>query len=101
MMKAACALLLLGCAQAEEGPADYWAQKRTHMQSGNVIQRPPAHANDFREKVSATSAADYWAQKKAGKTGATSASDYWAQKKANLAHGPAAQNLKKSTDEFE
>jgi len=99
-MKLLCLALILGVAHAAEGPQDaaYWSQKKAKMQGGNILQRP-ANANGFRQKTQ--SASDYWAQKKAAKTGATSESDYWAQKKTGLAAkvGPGA--TLKQTDEFE
>merc|ERR1719454_1871058 len=90
-MKAACLLLVLGLAQAEEGPQDaaYWAQKKANMKSGNVIQKPNTGVN-LRQKV--TSASDYWAQKKAQKSSVNSNADYWT-KKMDLANkaGPASK----------
>merc|ERR1719272_2691300 len=71
------------------------------MQGGNLIKKSGGDKLGMRQKTN--SASDYWAQKKAAKTGATTGTDYWAQKKANLAHGPGSANpaALKSTDEFD
>eukprot|EP00746_Dinoflagellata_sp_MGD_P157358 gnl/MRDRNA2_/MRDRNA2_86188_c0_seq2.p1 gnl/MRDRNA2_/MRDRNA2_86188_c0~~gnl/MRDRNA2_/MRDRNA2_86188_c0_seq2.p1 ORF type:complete len:435 (+),score=113.20 gnl/MRDRNA2_/MRDRNA2_86188_c0_seq2:55-1305(+) len=107
-MAARLLFLVAALAQAEEGPdaTNYWAQKRSHMQGGNVIQKSSA-PNTVSMRQKTTSAADYWAQKKAMKTTGTSGSDYWTQKKAiiDTKTGPGSSNpkaaLKATVDDSE
>eukprot|EP00746_Dinoflagellata_sp_MGD_P157354 gnl/MRDRNA2_/MRDRNA2_86188_c0_seq11.p1 gnl/MRDRNA2_/MRDRNA2_86188_c0~~gnl/MRDRNA2_/MRDRNA2_86188_c0_seq11.p1 ORF type:complete len:414 (+),score=119.00 gnl/MRDRNA2_/MRDRNA2_86188_c0_seq11:71-1312(+) len=104
-MKVVCLFLILGLAASEEGPQDaaYWAAKAANQNGGNIIKKPNAGVA-LRQK--ATSASDYWAQKKAAKSTGTAQADYWTQKKLSLAkNGPDSQspkaNLKATDSEYE